>query len=412
MKLKSPVGLNRERGRRSRPRLKALMAVGTATLGFASFAVAQAAPALADPTQVYIAVGSDTIQDVMNQYAVDLGGNELGSYNAVNPVTQTAHEIITPVNSKPGGTTVNCSFTRPNGSTEGLNALRKSVNQNTTATQLTAPPQQNCVDIGRSSSGPGSNQANDGALVYIPFALDAVAGSTGPTTGGVVGGVTTVASNITTADSFTLTDLVNLYKNCTTVTEGGVTYNPNTATTGQQQIDLYVPQAGSGTRNFWATTLGFNNTTLPACVHDTVVAGADTGQAVEEHDGTAVATDANGFGPFSIAQWIAQKNGHNDRRHGALIHNLNGVAPVTSGGSLNTAFPITREVYNIVQFAKVSGSTADSALVNLLVGPNSSLCQDTFTITGLGFALLGSGTTDTCGSIANSLRAFGAGNPV
>src|SRR5215469_10929319 len=34
------------------------------------------------------------------------------------------------------------------------------------------------------------------------------------------------------------TDLTNLYGNCATVTEGGVTCNPNTATTGQQQIDV------------------------------------------------------------------------------------------------------------------------------------------------------------------------------
>jgi len=49
--------------------------------------------------------------------------------------------------------------------------------------------------------------------------------------------------------------LTNLYGNCVTVTEGGVTYNPNTATTGQQQIDLYAPQPGSGTLRFWAVVV-------------------------------------------------------------------------------------------------------------------------------------------------------------
>src|SRR5215813_4064552 len=117
------------------PRIRTLMAVGTAILGFTGLAIAQAGPASADPTQVYVTVGSDTTQDVMNQYALDLAGNELGSFNAVNPVNQAAG---------------NCTFTRPNGSGEGLAALRKSINQATTAAQLAAPPQANCIDFSRS----------------------------------------------------------------------------------------------------------------------------------------------------------------------------------------------------------------------------------------------------------------------
>ena len=409
--LKPPVRLGRK------PRLKTLMAVGAATVAFGGLAVAQAGPAAADPAASYVAVGSDTVQDVYNQFSLDKGGNFLGSYNAVNPVNQTAHEIITPnvEGASAASPTNQCSFTRPNGSTEGLSALRKSINPSTTATQLTAPPQPNCIAIDRSSSGPGTNQSNTGALVYIPFALDALAGSVGPATGGVVGGVTTVPTAITQANLFTLTDLKNLYASCLAITEGGVTYSPNTPVPpGDVGINLYVPQSGSGTRNFWASTLGFSNTTLPSCVHDTIVAGADTGTAVEEHDGTAVATDANGFGPFSIAQFISQRNGHNDRRHGVVLQNLNGVFPCSNNtncstaGSLNTAFPITREVYSVVLFSSVSpgGSTFDPNLVGLLVGAGSSVCQDQLTIINYGFALLGSGTTDLCGSIANSLRAF------
>jgi hypothetical protein len=387
-------------------RLKGLVVLSTAMLGFAGFAVAQAAPALADPGVSYVAVGSDTIQDVMNQFSSDAAGNEIGSYNAVNPVTGATHEVITPA--KAGSTPASCSFTRPNGSTEGVNALRFSINPATTATQLANPPQPGCIDIARSSSGPGTNQNNAGQLVYIPFALDAVTGATGPATAG--GGA--LATNITTADSFTLTDLVNLYTNCQTVTEGGVTYNPNTASGSQVQINLYIPQAGSGTRSFWATTLGFNATTPPACVHDTIQAGADAGQPVEEHDGTAFATDPNGYGPFSIAQWISQRNGHNDRRHGAVVHNINAISPFSNGnpatGALNTSFPITREVYNVVQYSRVAtgGANFDPALASLLVGTNSLLCQDSLTIRAYGFAVLGASTTDTCGSIANSLRAF------
>jgi hypothetical protein len=395
-------------------RRKSLVAAALAVTGFAGLAFAQVTPAMADPTMTYVAVGSDTIQDVDNQFAIDAGGNLLGSYNAVNPVTQVAHEIITPT--KVAGT--NCSFTRPNGSGEGVAALGASTGNPNTPAPAGTPPQAGCVDIARSSSGPATSSPN-GAFVYIPFAIDAVAGSTGPATAGTLGGVNAVATNITQANLFSKPDLVNLYA-CNNVTVNGVTYNPNTAAAGQQQIDLYIPQPGSGTRKFWEGQLSItSDNPLPACVHDHIVAGASTGASVEEHDGTAVATDANGFGPFSAAQWIAQRNGHNDRRHGAQLANLaataggTAVSPFTGGnpatGSLNLNFPIVREVFNVVPFAKVSGAGADPGLVSLFVGTGSTTCSDSLQIRSYGFATLPATSTtfDPCGSIANpTLRAF------
>lgn len=54
-----------------------------------------------------------------------------------------------------------------------------------------------------------------------------------------------------------------------------------------------------------------------------------------------------------------------------MIHN----ALTRLGGSLNTALPITEEVYNVVPYAKVFGATADPNLVSLLVGTTSMLCR-------------------------------------
>lgn len=392
-------------------RVKSLMAVGTAVVGFAALTVVYAGPAFADPAEVFVAVGSDTSQDVMNQFSYDIGANELGSYNAVNPVTAVIGENITPVIA--GSPTTNCSFTRPDGSGQGLSALRKAINPSTTAAQLADPPQPGCIQIGRSSSGPGSNQANDGSLVYIPFAFDDVSGVTAPQ--GTTAGTDTL---LTTANDFTETDLITLYKSCGNVTEGGVTYNPNTATAGQVQIDLYVPQPGSGTLSFWATTLGFSSTSLPTCVHQTILSGPDAGQLVEENDGTAVTTDLNGYMPFSVGQWISQRNGHDDRRHGAVENDVNGVSPFVGGnsatGSLSYTFPINREIYNIVQYSVVTGSTAyDQALASLLLGQGSALCSDGLTIASYGFAPLNSSTTDLCGADGPSLRAFDPStNPV
>ena len=432
MRLKSHVRPNRERQGRPRSRLTTLVAVGALTMGFAGFGVAlTAGPALADPTCQEIAVGSDTIQDVINQYSVDLTGNLLCSYNAVDPVSgsQTTNiEYIRGLNATEPATT--CLEQRPNGSGAGVVGLRESINPpDPAATPALAPEAPGgCIDIARSSSGPTSNTA--GALTYIPFAEDAVAGAIGPAAGGVVQGingpVTTVATNLTTTNMFTDADLINLYKNCQEVTEGGVTYWPfgSTATqpSGTQRIDLYVPQAGSGTLKFWAQELGFSATGLDSCIFNTIQNGADNGTSVEEHNGTAVGTDPDGYMPFSIAQWISQSVHTTgdpvdlDRRYGAVLQDVGGVSPF-NGTRLNAAFPFNREVYNVVEGCRVdataplpfTGATCsiDSALVSMLVGTGGSLCQDELTIINYGFALLVNNTNeiDTCGSIAASLRS-------
>src|SRR5262249_16644796 len=105
-------------------------------------------------------------------------------------------------------------------------------------------------------------------------------------------------------------------------------------------------------------------------------AGPAKGVAVEEHAGSAFASDPNGYGPSSIAQFVAQSNGHNDRRHTAIIHSINGVAPTVAGPALNPNFPILREVYNVVNFAAVTGG--DPVLTGLLSGTGSTLCTSTF----------------------------------
>ena len=404
-----------------KPRLRVVLALGMAVACFTGLALSQATPALADPTQTLVVVGSDTIQDIWDQYGIDASGNLIGSYDAVNPVTQVAHEIITPVD---GSANVKCSFVRPNGSSEGVANLRLALNPATTNGGAAIQPAagQGCVDIARSSSAPASTLlSTTGPIIYIPFALDAVAGSVGPAnaascpasnpcpsfpvvtpSNGTVT-VSPVSTAITTADSFTLADLQTMYDNCATVTEGGVTYDPTGTIAGDTKIDLYIPQPGSGTRNFWATTLNFNATTPPSCVHDHIVGGVLSADnvAVEEHNGTAVVSDPNGFGPFSIAQWISQGNGHNDRRHGVTLHNLNGITPLTTTGSLNTSFPITRDVYDVVSFARVT--TTSDPLFALLNGPNSFTCNEKGQILSYGFALIGT----TCGQINQNLRVVG-----
>ena len=422
-----------------KPRVRVGLALGTTVVGLASLVLVQTSPALADPTVTLVAVGADTTQDVFNQFALDAGGNLIGSYDATNPVTNAVHEIITPVDGSAG---VNCSFARPNGTNEGVANLRLALNPGTSNGGSAVAPtaEQGCVDIARASTGPGSLQSNTGPVVYVPFALDAVGGATGPTTctplslcpsftadiiNATTGAVTTQTVTpsptvITTANDFTMADLVTLYSSCGTVTEGGVTYWPLgssvTKPAGAVTIDLYIPQPGSGTRSFWATTLGFNATTPPACDFDVIQAGplADQDALVEQNDGTTVATDPNGYVPFSIAQWISQRNGHSDRRHDAVLTDLTpngGTTPVspfsngnTATGALNTNFPITRDVYNVVSYARVTNPS--DPLYGLLNNANPAgafVCSDASQILNYGFALVPS----ICGEVVASLRAAG-----
>jgi len=452
-------------------KLATMVAVGTVTVGMAGFvAVVQAGPALADPTVQFAMVGSDTTTDVMNAFSVDLSGNLLGSYDAVDPVTGNAGNLVSYIKgvnaTEPA---VTCSFTRPNGSGQGLSALRKSINPSTTAAQLAVPPEPGCIDIGRSSSAvSAANQAATGSLVYIPFAVDLVTGAVGPQTAGVINGrtgpVNAVATTLTNTGApdydfvnyLTVAELTTLYscpattgtnQGAVTITDplapgGSVLVNPNVSSTftlpaGQAQIDLYMPQAGSGTLSFWEGQLNISTTSPPACDHQTIVNSAsNNGGIVEEHNGTAFAVDPDGYGPFSAANWLSQLHHSNlDRRYGAQLQMINSTNPCTgtpgnctaSGAIINeNPFPLVREVFNIVQYDEVQPTdttTYNQAFASMLTifngfnnSQNSALCDDGLTLLAYGYGTLPStnpNLPDGCGSIANTLRAFDpTSNPV
>jgi len=450
------------------------LAVTGVALGSVAGLVLSQTPALADPGVTYVMAGSDTIQDVMNAFAGSLGTNEIGSENATNPSTNAIGDPVTIsktgisdlTNTVPASV---CYFTRPDGSTQGAGALRQSMaslpNSGATSTTYTTPagesisltgtnasgttdtvtgdlpsvaPGPGCIDIARSSSTPPTAdvEPTSGLLQYIPFALDAVTvaiGSTASTIGHPAstnesGTEPTPATNLLSstgvAPDFTLAQLEAMYDNATpeTAANNGVTYAPRTPggtiPAGDTAIDLYIPQAGSGTLSFFAGKLGFSATTPPAWDYQTIQSdGGQTvsdwvNQQVEEHDGTDVTVDPNGLTPFSIAQYIAQKNGHNPRFHQAVLLDIGGVSP-TNGTALNTTFPLIREVYLVIPYDKaVNGSDGnyDPNLASLMVSGSSTLCHDSILIGQYGFGLLSSSPLGhTCGAIdTTNLRAFDA----
>ena len=380
----------------------AAVAVAGAVVGFAG-------PAAADPTTTYVGVGSDTIQDVMNGISVRVGLGVVGSWDAVDPATGVAGGLINP---KPG-----CVMTRPNGSGAGVSALRASINPATGSPPPGTPPSQGCVDFARSSSGP-TVDAN-GLLVYIPFALDAVTSATGPATSFGSPDPAT-ATELVDADQFTKANLVTLYS-CNTITVNNKVYDPRTgavdnpgATPPVIAVHVRLPQLNSGTRNFWAGQMGINATTPPSCVLDTYTDGTGS-HAVEEHNGAVFAADPNALGPFSVAQFISQTNGHNPRLHHVAIHSLGTDNPTTENPTtgnpptLNKQFQITRQVYNVAYRYRVILTTGhesefDAGLASLFVGAGSRTCTNGITITSFGFATLaGAPLGHNCGDSDSSL---------
>src|SRR5262249_55695055 len=151
-------------------------------------------------------------------------------------------------------------------------------------------------------------------------------------------------------------------------------------------VDLYIPQAGSGTRNFWLAQMN-NATGNEQWVSATIVTAtqqpgtavptAFQSQPVEEHNGTAGSAGPIGLAPFSVSQFVSQKRGHNPRFFSAVLLPTDAIAPtVGSGtGTLNPAATIKREVYNILQYDRVVNTNPasgpnpfDANLAGLFVG--------------------------------------------
>ncbi len=332
-----------------------------------------AGPAMADPgSGVYrplTGTGSDTtmfVLDALGNVVVDGSSNKLiASYDAVNPTSGAAGDLI---QTRSAGT----QFNRPNGSGAGVKALTASINPTGTytwpktvsgvTTQVSIAGQ---LDFARSSSGPSGSGSD---LTYIPFGKDAVSYAYSNV------GSASVPSNLTTAQ------LANIFKGVTTTYVGA-----DTLTHSYVPI---LPQANSGTRSFFLGQLGLTASD---------VAWITT--SVQENDGTVI--DAVGkIAPFSVAQYISQSNssttGVPDTISGndVKVGSIGGTAPIISG-SLNTSFPLARNVYNVVQTSRLTGtSAADLQLQSVFKGSTSKVCAANTTITTFGFGSLGA----SCGS--------------
>ena len=149
----------------------------------------------------FTGVGSDTIQNVMNQFSADFNAAlpvtkpHLYSWDATNPVTGAIGDDIT---IKTGGSPSNgtCQQQRPDGSSAGITALT------TTNPTTSGHP---CIDFARSSRARGTTDppfAKNG-IAFVTLAGDAVTYATQPAANG---SPSNAPANLTTAQ---LTSIYN-----------------------------------------------------------------------------------------------------------------------------------------------------------------------------------------------------------
>lgn len=405
---------------------KKVIVGGLSAVAVAALAVSLAAPAQADPPatvipyRTLVAVGSDTTQDVTNGLSVTATDSSnypsvLASYNATGSST---------IQTRSGG----ALFQRPNGSTNGLRALRAS--EGGASFGSPAVP-LGSVDLARSSSTYTTETPN--ALAYVPFALDAVTWASSSAfqstiatdlpLGSFVGEGQTAGADATlgTDDDvydLTLTNIFGLDNgNDTTgvnLTDGINTFVVGSQATSGADIIPFKPQAGSGTLQFWQGVIGGSYSDLVA---DEYTDGSGT-HDVQEHDGAVTAALDEAIVPFSIAQHTAQGNSATlastygvtvtDRRNGAVLGQIDSVAPL-AGGELNGSFPVKRDVYFVAATDRLTSPAStpdDQALVKFLLGGSYTgakwVCDLDTTITDFGF---GTSTIEPCGQIAG-YRSF------
>lgn len=324
----------------------AAAAVGTAALMFLGSGPAQAEPSFSPVTRDSVTfVGSDTIQDLTNGIAD--GAGTLVGYNDSHSTGRFASYDAVPVGNitpKVNGT----SITRPNGSSAGISALINSAG--TTGDWD--------IDVARSSRKLRTNGTENG-LTSWAFARDGVSWAKDNS-------ASYAPANLSVAQ---LTDIYN----CVTGRDWGF-YGG----TAGQAIVAVLPQTGSGTRDYFLTSLGIDPTSATkSCWSTDTTAPFDP--QFQENQGLLVDGNPNAIAPYSIANYVAQGTGAIDNeRFDAVLGRVNGTRPLEADGSFNSddtgsfaAFTLAlqRDVYLITR-------SSESVKYSPLFGTSGFTCSN------------------------------------
>jgi ABC-type phosphate transport system substrate-binding protein len=304
-----------------------------AAFGVALTGASIAVPATAEPVaNTFAIVGSDTLEDAVNGLVNGAVGSSVRTF-AKNSTMGSFDATGSPcIVTKAFG----ARFGRPNGSSDGVKALSRSIDGGNYTSGTTTCPDNTSrvitgyVDIARSSSAGTVNAA--GELLYIPFGRDAFAYAYHSASD---------AAGITT---LTKAQLEGFFE-CTVRTLDGKTITP------------VIPQDGSGTRKDFIAKINVTEATL--------LTVAEGGCVVEgqEHDGRSL-TVANAIMPMSASRWVAMTTGMTASKIGSAV--LAGIAdvgtsPVTGTGAdmvPNSAYyadsTFGRDTYLVVEYARVN----------------------------------------------------------
>jgi ABC-type phosphate transport system substrate-binding protein len=190
---------------------------------------------------------------------------------------------------------------RPDGSSAGIGAL--TTYGTTTYSFAGKKHVVPCIDYARSSRPRKSTDPvfGKGGVAFVALGGDAVTYAT------------TKGSNA--PNNLTRAQLIQIF-GCTVPAKNGFPVNTWGALLGKgakgasQKIDPILPQAGSGTLSFWATTaLGLSSTNEPSCGS---AASLPVTKQPEENEGTnsiflaGGKPDVNVIYPYSIGAWLSQ----------------------------------------------------------------------------------------------------------
>lgn len=404
------------------------LGAGLALIGAGAFAAAPSAQA--DPSSSgysYVAVGSDTIQDLYNSFSAQ----SIGSWNATIPGASGDAALggtIVPVNGlDPTNTT---AIGRPNGSGDGRAALSaawdssnhawtQKVTKTTGVTTTTYTVPADSIDIARSSGQPSAahkTTAGSGSddLTSVPLARDAVSVATygfsfdftEPELQAIYGAPDTTSSPASAAGVYTQSSTAATVGDVENVSgvEKLVTAVSNGVASATQTLNVKLPQASSGTRQFFQKALGNTANTTAGWVND------------DNEENTASAlTTVGDIIPFSAAQFISQYNGfatytgvrnsnfHLNEIAGQAAYTLSGTtaAPGALFGSTGTVpdgqvGTFNRDVYSVVPTQVINGTYSsltdpsyDTAITTLVTSTLPGLSN----ITNYGFESIGYSTT-------------------
>jgi ABC-type phosphate transport system substrate-binding protein len=304
-------------------KIAAVAAAAATVLAVGIGPAAQADPETTPSLTTLAGVGSDTITPLFSEGGVWKGdqtsstctasGPESGtfahdynatkptykiaSWDAVDPCTGATATITTKAKNS---SDTSCQLTRPDGSSDGIEAL----NDNQTDTNTTSTGQTvYCVDFARSSRAPNTTTFED---AFAAMSQDAITW----TSPKVSGESNPEPTNLTQAQ------LEAIYT-CTDT-------NWDQVGGKDAPIGVVVPQSGSGTRSTWLLALGITASSEPCWQNGTVVVDGVT-DVIEENTGlspgnVAQFTKTQDFGttcasgckaaddiyPYSIGDWIAQ----------------------------------------------------------------------------------------------------------